>query len=341
MPDGETSPVVSVIIPVHNGERYLRECLDSVLAQTLQQLEVIVVDDASTDGTPAILDQYAAAHRSRFRVMTRRQSTGVSGARNAGLAEASGRYVAFVDADDVVAAAMYEDLVRVAEGLAADVVSCGIRVVDHDGLTLGEDPYPLPPEVRVDRAGMRQRLHHAFATRIVWFPFRSVYSRQLLVTLSLEFEEGIRKGEDSLFNLQALHGANGCASVSASHYAYRKHPSSATARALASESENLARLGQAVVSFYEANGYQSSAYDDFHRQVLRSDLPTALLRLRNAPDLGEQAKALLATTTVQQAFATQSIFRLGAPLRVVVLLALCKYGRMGLLLRLLRATGRR
>lgn len=340
MTESHTTPVVSVIIPVHNGERYLRECLDSVLAQTLAQLEVIVVDDASTDRTASILKRILS-DEPRLRVITRSASTGVSGARNAGLAEASGQYVAFVDADDVISATMYEDVVRLAEGLSADVVSCGIRVVDHEGRTLSEDPYPLPPETRISPVEMREHLHRAFATRIVWFPFRSVYSRQLLVARSIRFDEGIRKGEDSLFNLQALHWADGCAAVAASHYAYRKHPGSATAKALASESDNLARLGEAAVSFYDANGYQASAYDDFYRQVLRSDLPTALLRLRKAPDLGEQVKAILTTETVQQAFATQSTRRLGAPLRVVVLLALCKYRRIGLVLRLLRASGRR
>lgn len=337
MTDILTPPVVSVVIPVHNGEQYLRECLDSVLAQTLDRLEVIVVDDASTDGTAAILQRYLSGEP-RLRVITRWASTGVSGARNAGLAQASGRYVAFVDADDVVSVSMYEDLVRLAESMSAEVVSCGIRVVDHEGRTLSEDPYPLPPGVRIDHGEMRKHLHQAFATRIVWFPFRSVYSRQLLVSRSLRFDEGIRKGEDSLFNLQALHWADGCAAVSASHYAYRKHPGSATAKALANESDNLVRLGRQVVAFYDANGYRSSAHDDFYRQVLRSDLPTALLRLRTAPDLVEQAKALLATETVRQAFATQRIRSLGAPLRVVVVLALCKYGRVGLVQRLLRAS---
>lgn len=340
MTDSTTPPVVSVIIPVHNGERFLAECLNSVLAQTLEHLEVIVVDDASTDGTPQMLEEYAVVHRNRLRVVTRRQPTGVSGARNAGLAAARGRYVAFVDADDVVSTTMYADLVRVAKNLSADIVSCGIRVVDYEGRTLGQDAYPLPPETRVERAEMRERLHHAFTTRVVWFPFRSVYSRALLVNRSLQFDEGVRKGEDSLFNFQALHWADGCAAVTAAHYAYRKHPASATAKALASESENLSRLGQALLSFYAANGYQKSAYDDFFRHVLRSDLPTALLRLREAPGLEVQAKAILATETVQLAFATQSIFRLGAPLRVVVLLALCKYGLVGLVLWLLRASGR-
>lgn len=337
MTESQTWPVVSVIIPVYNGELYLQECLDSVLAQTLDRLEVIVVDDASTDGTAAILQRYLRSEP-RLRVITRSASTGVSGARNAGLAQASGRYVAFVDADDVVRDSMYQDLVLLAEGLSADVVSCGIHVVDHEGRTLSEDPYPLPPGVRVDPGQMRKHLHQAFATRLVWFPFRSVYSRQMLVARSLQFDEGIRKGEDSLFNLQALHWADGCAAVSAAHYVYRKHPGSATAKALANESYNLTRLGHQVVAFYAANGYSASAHDDFYRQVLRSDLPTALLRLRTAPDLGEQARALVATETVRQAFATQSIRRLGAPLRVAIVLALCKYGQFGLVERLLRAS---
>ena len=95
------SPAFSIIIPVYNVAPYLRECLDSVLAQTFTDWECICIDDGSTDGSGAILDEYAAKD-SRFRVF-HQQNAGVSAARNKGLDEAQGEWVCFVDGDDAIA----------------------------------------------------------------------------------------------------------------------------------------------------------------------------------------------------------------------------------------------
>src|SRR4030067_1245470 len=89
-------PQISVIIPCFNSGKYLRECLDSVLSQTSQDFEVIVVDDGSTDDTPSIIKSYG----SRVRLI-RQDNKGPSSARNAGIKIAQGNYIAFQDADDV------------------------------------------------------------------------------------------------------------------------------------------------------------------------------------------------------------------------------------------------
>ena len=90
--------MVSIIIPVYNVETYLRQCLDSVLAQTLKDIEVIVVDDGSTDNSPAICDEYAARD-TRVKVI-HQSNAGRSAARNAALRIARGEYIGFVDSDD-------------------------------------------------------------------------------------------------------------------------------------------------------------------------------------------------------------------------------------------------
>lgn len=114
-------PVFSVIIPVYNAERYLRPCLDSVLAQDARsEYEAILVDDGSTDGSGAICDEYAAAHP-RFRVL-HTKNQGPSAARNNGLRIARGRYVLFLDADDLWSSDLLSTLDALAEK-GADVLS--------------------------------------------------------------------------------------------------------------------------------------------------------------------------------------------------------------------------
>ncbi len=93
------APLVSVIVPVYNGERFLRAALDSALAQTCQDFEIIVIDDGSKDSSGAIADEYAARHPGKF-IVIHQANGGLVVARNAGLAVARGRYMALLDADD-------------------------------------------------------------------------------------------------------------------------------------------------------------------------------------------------------------------------------------------------
>ena len=97
----EKSPLISVIVPVYKVEKYLPVCLDSLLAQTYRNFELLLVDDGSPDGCWQIMQQYAAQD-SRVRIF-RKENGGVSSARNFGLEQARGEYICFVDSDDFVA----------------------------------------------------------------------------------------------------------------------------------------------------------------------------------------------------------------------------------------------
>lgn len=110
----------SIIIPVYNAEKYLRECLDSVLAQTYSDWEAICVDDGSTDVSGAILDEYAARD-SRFKVI-HQENGGEAVARNTGLVNATGEWVTWLDADDFYAADRLEEAVRIAEMENPDII---------------------------------------------------------------------------------------------------------------------------------------------------------------------------------------------------------------------------
>ena len=115
-------PKVSVIIPIYNVEEYLRACLDSVLNQTLGDIEIICVDDGSTDCSAKILAEYAKDDR-RIRVITQ-SNIGAGAAQNTGLAIAQGQWVSFLDADDVFDSKMLSDMVVAGESENADVVAC-------------------------------------------------------------------------------------------------------------------------------------------------------------------------------------------------------------------------
>lgn len=123
-----SSPKVSVIIPVHNAEKYLEQCLSSILGQTLKDIEVICVDDNSTDGSTEILERFSKED-SRLRVL-QSPSLGAGGARNIGLASAQGEYLSFLDADDFFEPDMLESAVAKAEEDQSDIVVYGSWLYD-------------------------------------------------------------------------------------------------------------------------------------------------------------------------------------------------------------------
>ena len=111
---GETMYKVSVVIPVYNGENYISTCLDSLVNQTLQELEVIVINDGSTDRTLDILNQYKQDYPKLFKIYSI-ENSGQGVARNIGVTYATGDFLAFVDSDDYVACEVYEQLYNYAK----------------------------------------------------------------------------------------------------------------------------------------------------------------------------------------------------------------------------------
>src|SRR5690242_9171032 len=118
---GSMSPRLSVVVPFHNTEEFFQECLESLAAQTLRDLELILVDDGSTDNG-AVLAKEMCARDARFRLVTRDRE-GPGAARNAGVRQARGEYLAFADADDVVERDAYARLVGSLERTGSDMAS--------------------------------------------------------------------------------------------------------------------------------------------------------------------------------------------------------------------------
>jgi len=117
-------PIISVIVPVYNVEQYLRKCLDSIIGQTVKDIEIIVVDDGSTDASGDICDSYLSKD-SRIKVF-HKDNGGLSSARNYGIEKSTGDYIGFVDSDDFIEPDMYETLLRILEKNNADMSMCGL-----------------------------------------------------------------------------------------------------------------------------------------------------------------------------------------------------------------------
>lgn len=184
---------ISVIIPVYNVERYLRDCLDSVLNQAFADWEAICVNDGSTDGSAAILEAYSAKDN-RFRIITQ-PNGGLSAARNAGMKEAKGDYIFFLDSDDWLESDALETLARNLDGEDMLCFS-GRRYFEETGSCHAADQL----QEKAYSSGMayyneNALLHRDFAFVCVVL---RLYRRRFLLDNDLYFKEGIYH-EDNLF----------------------------------------------------------------------------------------------------------------------------------------------
>ena len=192
-------PVVSVIVPVYNSEKYIRECLDSLLKQTYHDLEILCVNDGSTDVSLSILNDYAARD-SRIKVFTKpNEGKGAASARNLGLSHANGTYVMFLDSDDFFEASMIEEMVTQAEEYALDLVVCSAdRFDDKLGRVTGEYKHiELKDAPDKPFFSWQDCPEHIFqiCDLIAW---NKLYKRTMLVENDLKFEP-IPISDDQVF----------------------------------------------------------------------------------------------------------------------------------------------
>lgn len=122
---------ISVIVPVYNVEKYFQRCIESIIGQTYQNLEIILIDDGSTDSSAKMCDDYAKKD-SRI-IVIHKENSGVSASRNAGLELATGEYIAFVDSDDWLDNNMYSDLLDISLKYDSDITECGYRYIKNEG----------------------------------------------------------------------------------------------------------------------------------------------------------------------------------------------------------------
>lgn len=198
-------PAVSIVVPIYKVERYLGQCVESILAQTLRGIEVILVDDGSPDACPAMCDEYAARD-SRVRVI-HQENQGAGAARNAGLCAAQGRYVIFLDSDDVYHPQMLERVVARAEKYRADVVICLADALEEETGRTRSMPNQLRRELLkgVDANAFcpLQELPQQLFQFCAGWPWDKLYRRDFLLNTGLQYQS-LRHTNDAYFVYMSL-----------------------------------------------------------------------------------------------------------------------------------------
>ena len=242
--------LISVIVPVYKVEAYLEACVDSILASTHKELEIILVDDGSPDNCPAICDEYARRD-DRIRVI-HQENQGLVGARNTGLRHASGDYISFIDSDDCASPVMFERLAAVMEQTQADVACCEVHN-DWSGL-LQKCETPAAASVCFNRYDEQLAvLTCAPSIRsVTWtngYVTNKLYRRSMI---RAPFRAECLGCEDIMFNWEYIAGSRTMAILSEKLYYYRQNSQSIMGTYNSGRpSESSARKGAAIISMWD------------------------------------------------------------------------------------------
>lgn len=229
--DGMEVPAVSLIIAVYNVKEYLERCMNSLLNQTLKNIEFIIVDDGSTDGSGKMCDEYALSD-SRITVI-HKKNAGLGMARNTGLKHARGRYVGFIDSDDYVLPEMFEVLYRAAEEEQADLVLSGARIIGgsyFEESQKTEEKYCFrTKETFLGQEG-REKLALGMAgslpgekedTRYGFSVWKNLYRREIIEKEGIAFvSERTIISEDIIFNLDFAAHVSCAVGLPGAYYCY-------------------------------------------------------------------------------------------------------------------------
>lgn len=192
--------LVSIIVPLYNAEKYLDQCIKSIVSQTYSQLEIILINDGSEDNTRTLCQQWA--ERDKRIVYKEIENSGAAAARNEGLKLVHGDYVSFVDSDDAINKYFCAHLLEYLETYNCDIASCGFqKIKDSDNAPYLKEIRSQKPEIISNKAEQYARLT-TINDDINWWVWNKLYKRSLL--LNKKFNENLNISEDYRFNWDIL-----------------------------------------------------------------------------------------------------------------------------------------
>ena len=207
-----TTCAVSVIIPLFNAEKYIRQCLISVLASEFKDYEVIVIDDCSTDNSVAEVEKLLPHFDGRLKIFSTEKNSGGAGVpRNVGIQNAAGKYITFVDNDDLILPTALGDFFDTAEEFQADVIYAERFIIFNDNdlksakprLYSGLPNFKFVEKPTLEPEDLTERIQRYVGGKFLWVPWGKFYRRDFLIENRIEFPQ-VRFSEDMVFSFECL-----------------------------------------------------------------------------------------------------------------------------------------
>lgn len=249
--------LVSIIVPIYNSEKYLYQCINSIINQTYDNIEIILVDDGSTDKSVEICREFAERDQ-RIKFLSQINS-GPSVARNIGINHAKGNYIQFVDSDDTLEKNATEELVNaIRKGF--DLVICGYKIVQ-----MNKNIYRVPSiSGNFSRESFLKRFGVFIKDNLINSPVNKLYRRDILNNNYIRFDENINLGEDLIFNLQYLEYCNKISVIPDVLYKYQKFNTNSLTQGYRKELfQNQQMLFKTIKRFMKKNKIYNGSNKEF------------------------------------------------------------------------------
>ena len=258
---------VSVIIPVYNVEKYIDKCLNSLVNQTLKDIEIIVVNDGSIDNSQKIIDNYVKRYPKLVRSFVR-ENGGQGSARNFGLEQASGEYIAYVDSDDYIEPNMLDLMYEEAISSKSDIVICGSNVVSFEGNLLKEESAVIYNDPKLDII---------LGKMAVW---NKIYKREFLLKSNVKFREHVWY-EDIDFTMKLLMSTNKISFINRNLYNYLLRPGSTMNNTNIKRNLELLQAFNEMIYYFKKHNIYESKYDEIEFVAIYHIYITAITRVIN------------------------------------------------------------
>ncbi len=265
---------VSVIVPVYNTEAYLRKCLDSLIYQTLQELEIVLIDDGSTDESGTIMEEYREKYPDKVRVI-HKENGGQGIARNIGIQECRGEYIGFMDSDDYVDVHMYETMYNKAVEVNADYAECRYRYVKS--IDDREEELATYGNVREHNT-----LKDMFIDPLV-SPWNKLYKKTVLEDSSSWFTEGVIY-EDTAFFLKQIPLLSKTVFIEDAFVTHILRGSSTMSINKSKKVGDIFVVLKDILQFYEERGYKEKYKQELEYFCVKILLCSSLERISKVKD---------------------------------------------------------
>ena len=273
-------PRVSVIIPVYNTEKFIEKCLDSVCNQTLSDIEIICINDASTDNSLEILKHYASQDN-RIQIINFEENKGAAVARNTGIDAATGEYIGFVDSDDFVDLDFYEKLYDKAAVENADVAKGNIVQILENGAVKSIYDYDINDEIKINKA----YFYHSFTS--------AIYKKKVIDLFGIKFPDKIFHFEDPYFSIVVAIHCNKILIEDRVNYYYLKNSTSETSRLINAETIDNIHNSIKLITDYLNKSDVSSLHYNIVKNFIKLYVYSLCKQLRFDKDLHAQVIFIL------------------------------------------------
>ena len=264
---------VSIIVPVYNVEQYLTKCLDSLVNQTLQDIEIIVVNDGSPDNSQRIIDKYVSHYPNKV-ISLMKENGGLSDARNFALPYCKGEYIGFIDSDDYVDTSMYEKMYEQAKRSDADVVMCDYYIVYGEQRKL----------VKAQKYNSRKEMFFN-GLAAAW---NKIYKKSVIDSYGIQFPKAVNF-EDTEFYCKLIPHVEKADYVGEPFVYYVQRSGSIANTISGPKTMHMEKIWRNIVSYYQSNHFYDTYKEELEYFSARILLGSHLLRISRIPENKERS----------------------------------------------------